>query len=351
MTLRIGYKASSEQFGPGRLADFAVQAEELGFDSVFASDHVQPWRVHGGHAPAVIPWLAHVAARTQRVLLGTSVLTPTFRYHPAVIAHEFATLGCLHPERIILGVGTGEALNEVAVGAVRDGWPPFRERYARLREAVHVIRGLWTTPGFSYEGDYYRIDEVTLVDRPERPLSIYIAAGGPIVAGYAGRAGDGFICTSGKGEELYRDKLVPAFEAGLARADAAAAPAPAPGAAAGPDRPGVDRMLELKISYDRDPQRALENTRFWAPLALTAEQKTSVTGPVEMERLADQLPLAQIASRWIVASDPQTALAGIQPYLDLGFTHLVVHGPGDDQERFLGQFAQDVLPALHASSA
>jgi coenzyme F420-dependent glucose-6-phosphate dehydrogenase len=109
--LRFGYKASSEQFGPNELIEFSVLAEEMGFDSVFLSDHFQPWMHDGGHAPAALPWLGAVGARTSRVLLGTSVLTPTFRYHPAVIAQAFATLAVMYPDRIILGVGTGEALN------------------------------------------------------------------------------------------------------------------------------------------------------------------------------------------------------------------------------------------------
>src|SRR6476646_6991202 len=129
MTLRIGYKASAEQFGPRQLLDYAVQAEQLGLDSVMVSDHFQPWRHHGGHAPFSLAWLAAVGERTERVQLGTSVLTPTFRYNPAVVAQSFRTLGLLYPGRVMLGVGTGEALNEVVVGSVgsgQDGWPEFK---------------------------------------------------------------------------------------------------------------------------------------------------------------------------------------------------------------------------------
>src|SRR4051794_11444981 len=102
--IRFGYKASAEQFPPAELLGYGVQAERLGFDSVFISDHLQPWRHDGGHAPAALPWLGALAARTERVLIGTSVLTPTFRYHPAVVAQAFATLGCLAPGRVVLGV-------------------------------------------------------------------------------------------------------------------------------------------------------------------------------------------------------------------------------------------------------
>ncbi|MEO8850392.1 MAG: glucose-6-phosphate dehydrogenase (coenzyme-F420) [Allobranchiibius sp.] len=330
MTLRIGYKASAEQFGPKELVELAVAAEAAGLDSVFASDHFQPWRHEGGHAPHALTWMAAAGARTERVVLGTSVLTPTFRYNPAMLAQTFATMGCLYPGRVILGVGSGEALNEIAVGL--DTWPDFKERFARLREAVRLMRQLWTQDRVTFEGDYYSTQDATIYDRPDLPIPVYVAAGGPTMARYAGRMGDGVIVTSGKGRSLYEDQLVPAIREGMSLAHK--------------DPGGTEQMLEVKISYDRDPERALENTRFWAPLALTAEQKHTLSDPIEMERAADALPIEQIASRWIVACDPQTVLDGIAPYAALGFTHFVVHAPGSDQRRFLSQFAQDVLPAL-----
>ncbi len=108
MPVRLGYKASAEQFGPRELLDFSVEAEGHGLDMIAVSDHFQPWRHHGGHGPASLPWLGALGERTERALLGTSVLTPTMRYHPSVIAHAFGTLACLNPGRIFLGVGTGE---------------------------------------------------------------------------------------------------------------------------------------------------------------------------------------------------------------------------------------------------
>jgi coenzyme F420-dependent glucose-6-phosphate dehydrogenase len=230
----------------------------------------------------------------------------------------------------MLGVGTGEALNEIAVSGRE--WPEFKERFARLRETVRLMRELWSGENVSFKGEYYTTVGATIYDKPEQPIPVYVAAGGPVVAKYAGRAGDGMICTSGKGMELYTEKLIPAMTEGAEAAER--------------DPADVDRMIEVKLSYDRDPQRALENTRFWAPLSLTAEQKHSVNSSVEMERLADELPIEQVAKRWIVASDPQDAVAQIKPYIDAGLNHLVFHGPGADQERFLTQFAEDVLPEL-----
>ncbi|CAN5793541.1 glucose-6-phosphate dehydrogenase (coenzyme-F420) [soil metagenome] len=329
--MRIGYKASAEQFAPRELLDFAVQAEDVGLDSVVVSDHYQPWRHAGGHAPFSIAWLSAVGERTSRVMLGTSVMTPTFRYQPAVIAQAFATMGCLFPGRMMLGVGTGEAMNEVAVTGVE--WPGFKERFARMREAVDLIRQLWTGERISFDGEYYTTVDATVYDRPEDQVPIYVAAGGPVVARYAGRAGNGFICTSGKGMDLYTEKLLPAVEKGYA-------------AAGRSDE--VDRMIEIKLSFDLDHDKALENTRFWAPLALTSEQKSGLEDPIAMERAADDLPIEQVASRWIVASDPAEALAAITPYVEAGFTHLVFHGPGADQTRFLHQVGEHLLPRLRA---
>jgi coenzyme F420-dependent glucose-6-phosphate dehydrogenase len=333
MTLRIGYKASAEQFAPRQLLDFAVQAERLGLDSVMVSDHFQPWRHQGGHAPFSLAWLAAVGERTERVQLGTSVMTPTFRYNPAVVAQAFGTLGSLYPGRVMLGVGTGEALNEVVVGSVGpDGWPEFKERFARLREAVQLMRELWTGERVSFEGEYYRTTDATIYDRPEQPVPVYVAAGGPLVARYAGRSGDGFICTSGKGPELYRDALLPAVDEGLERS--------------GRTREDLDRMIEIKLSFDPDPDQAVRNCRFWAALSLTPEQKHGTSDPLEMERLGDALPDEQVAGRWIVSSDPHEVVDAVREYVDWGFNHLVFHAPGEDQSRFLATFAQQVLPGL-----
>src|SRR4029079_3015160 len=140
VALTPGYKASAEQFPPRRLLDLAIAAERAGFDSVWTSDHFQPWRHTDGHAPNALVWLGAASQATQRVILGTSVLTPSFRYNPAMVAQAFATLGVLAPKRIILGVGTGESMNEVPVGVT---WPEQSERFARLKEAVVLIKHLW----------------------------------------------------------------------------------------------------------------------------------------------------------------------------------------------------------------
>ena len=328
--LKLGYKASAEQFGPGPLLDFSTQAEAAGFDSVFVSDHFQPWKHNDGHAPSSLAWLGALGARTSRVVIGTSVLTPTFRYHPSIVAQVFGTLGAMFPGRVVLGIGTGESLNEVpATGAP---WPEFKERFARLREAVTLIRTLWRDERVSFEGQYYRTEKATIYDRPATPVPIYVAAAGALVAKYAGRTADGFICTSGKDPKLYTETLLPKVAEGVAET-------------AGKEAT-YDRMIEVKVSFDTDRERALQDTRHWAALALSAEEKMSVEDPAEMERLANALPLERAASRWIVSNDPDEQVEKIAAYVNLGFRHLVFHAPGPDQPRFLKLYGEQVLPRL-----
>jgi coenzyme F420-dependent glucose-6-phosphate dehydrogenase len=328
MAVRIGYKASAEQFDPVTLLGFAVEAERCGLDIVAISDHFQPWRHTGGHSPAALPWLGAAGQRTDRALLGTSVLTPTLRYHPSVVAQAFATLGCLTPGRIFLGVGTGEALNETPVTGGE--FPGRKERRLRLSEAIRLIRLLWSEERVDFDGDFYRTRKATIYDRPDEPVPIFIAASGPLAAKLAGRMGDGFICTSGKDEALYHELLAKLAEGAEA---------------AGRDPAAIRRMIEIKVSYDRDRELAFTNTHPWAALALKPEQKEGIDDPLEMERVADA-NVDQAPSRFICSDDPDEVVERIAAYAALGFEDLVLHAPGADQTRFLEQFGEDVLPRL-----
>jgi coenzyme F420-dependent glucose-6-phosphate dehydrogenase len=273
---------------------------------VFISDHFQPWKHTDGHAPFAPSWMAAALARTEKLVVGTSVLTPTFRLHPSVVAHAFGTLGAMFPDRVILGVGTGESLNEVPSTGM--AWPELKERSARLREAVALIRRLWSEERVTFDGEFYKTQNATIYD--------------------------GFICTSGKGAELYVDQLLPNVAIGRAESGREDLP--------------FERMIEVKVSFDTDPDAALNNTRGWAALSLSAEEKHSVEDPAEMERLAAQLPIERIAKRWIVSSDPDEHVAAIKTYMDYGFDHLVFHAPGEDQSRFIALYAKEILPRLRA---
>jgi coenzyme F420-dependent glucose-6-phosphate dehydrogenase len=328
--IKLGYKASAEQFAPRELLGFSQLAEQVGLDSVAVSDHFQPWRHKTGHAPNSLVWLGALAEATERVEMLTSVLTPTMRYHPSIVAQSFGTLGCLAPGRVILGVGTGEAMNETPATAAE--WPGAKERRLRMAEAIELIRRLWTEERVTFEGEYYRTDKATIYDKPEQPVPIYVAASGPLAAKLAGRAGDGFICTSGKGTELYEQLLGNVAEGAEA---------------AGRDASAIERTIEVKVSYDRDADYALKACEWWAALALTADEKSGIEDPIEMERLADA-HADRAHTRFIVTADPEECAEKIWWYADQGFQHLVFHGPGADQRRFLEQFSADVLPLLRS---
>ncbi len=329
--ITLGYKASAEQFAPVELLRYALAAEREGFDSVAISDHFQPFRHTGGHAPAALPWLGALAVQSERIRIGTSVSTPTMRFHPSMVAQAFATLGCFAPGRFFLGVGTGESMNEVPPLGIE--WPGFKERLARLRESIQLIRELWTQERVTFEGEYYQTERATIYDRPEEIIPILIAAAGPQAARFVGRHGDGFITTSGKPTELYTETLLPSVAEGAVKA--------------GRDPEALEKLLEVKVSYDHDHDRAVAECQFWAPLALSADAKQGVHDPVELERLADA-PDVHAESRFIVSGDPEETAERIGAYVDMGFRHLIFHSPAPDQERFLGLFAAEVLPLLRA---
>ena len=181
------------------------------------------------------------------------------------------------------------------------------------------MRALWADERVSFDGDYYRTDDATIYDRPEGGVPVYVAAGGPVMAKYAGRVGDGFICTSGKGMDLYTDKLLPAVIDGLSRGQ---------------------RPVDAHLPDDRDqallrarPARRRSRTpASGRRSSLSAEDKHRLDDPLEMAYAADKLPIEQVASRWIVATTPDGVVEAVRPYVDAGFDHLVFHGAGRDQE-------------------
>jgi coenzyme F420-dependent glucose-6-phosphate dehydrogenase len=238
-------------------------------------------------------------------------------------------MACLAPGRVFLGIGTGEAMNETPVTG--DAFPPVKERRMRMAEAIKLMRRLWTEERVTFEGEYYRTDKATVYDRPDEPVPVFVAASGPLAAKLAGRTGDGFIVTSGKKPELYH-QLVEAMEEGAQKA--------------GRDPAEVERMIEIKVSYDHDADYAREACRPWAALALTPDEKSGIEDPLEMEQAADAAA-DRAHTRFIVSDDAEEVVEEIAPYVDEhGFTRLVFHFPGDDQRRQLTAFTDDVLPRL-----
>lgn len=172
---RFGYTLLTEQSGPKDLIRYAVSAERAGFDFELCSDHYSPWLAAQGHSPNAWTVLGAVAHATERVELFTFVTCPTMRYHPAVVAQQAATVQILADGRFTLGLGSGENLNEHVVGK---RWPTIARRHDMLREAVNVIRELFTGAVVDWKGEYFEIDSARLWDIPEVPVAIAVAVSG-----------------------------------------------------------------------------------------------------------------------------------------------------------------------------
>jgi coenzyme F420-dependent glucose-6-phosphate dehydrogenase len=169
---------AQEQFPPDELLRQAVAAEEAGFDGISSSDHLQPWW-EPGEAGHTWPWLGAAGQATKTVPLGTGVTSTGARYHPALIAQAWMTLERLFPSRMFLGIGSGEALNEVPVG---DDWPSVGDQIARMEEALSIIDRLWKGEKLSEQGRFYKTQDTKLHTLADRRPPIWVSAFGPQAA-------------------------------------------------------------------------------------------------------------------------------------------------------------------------
>ncbi len=322
----IGYHAGSEQFTATQLVEYAVAAEAAGFDGLSISDHFHPWQDNQGHAGHAWLTLAAIGQRTERLVLGTSVSCPTYRYHPTQVAHAFASLAVLYPGRVFLGVGTGEALNEVSAGG---GWGPYRERAERLVEAIRLIRRLWTGEWVNFEGRYYRVRSAKLYDKPATPPPIYVAASGPRSARIAGGEGDGWITDPGTARGRP--------EVGQAFVEAARA--------AGKDIDAMARIVELWVVVG-EREEALAAARLWQFLPIFGEV-VGVADPREIQRMAEERSSPErVIEGWVVSADPEDHVSAVQKLVGLGTTHILIHSPQADQRRVIDFYERKVLPAV-----
>ncbi len=326
----LGYKADTEQFAPNELLDLVIEAEQLGFDAIAASDHFHPWRHDGVQTSFVWSWLGAVGARTQRLQFGTAVTCPTMRYNPAVIAQAAATLGTMFPGRFWLGVGSGEALNEASTTGA---WPEPRERYARLVEAVDIIRGLWNGEHLTYRARYFHTRDAHLYLQPPLPVPLVIAAFGVRTARLAGKMGDGWITTSEPGPiSADRMKVMAALDDGAR--------------IAGRDPSALMRMTEVKVIVAPDRTRALSQARLWAGNLVPDRDKYGIWDARYLQKIGALFSDDQIASHWFISADPDQHVANAERLLQAGFTHLFFQSPGENQREFIQFYGQQVLPKL-----
>jgi coenzyme F420-dependent glucose-6-phosphate dehydrogenase len=316
--IRIGYKLSSEEHPPNALVSQAQRAEECGFTFAMISDHFHPWIDAQGQSPFVWSVIGAVAQATKKLLLGTAVTCPTIRIHPGIIAQAAATAAAMMPGRFILGVGTGENLNEHIFG---NRWPPARVRRTMLKEAVELIRLLWRGKQETFSGEYYRTENARLYTLPEKEPPIVVAAGGPNAAKLAGEIGDGFVGTSADAD------LINVFDQ-----------------SGGTGKP---RYGELAVCWAEDQDQA-EQTAYelWPISGLTGLLMSELALPAHFEQASSMINKAAVAKTIICGPDPERHLEAIKKYAQAGYDHVFVHQVGPDQEGFLKFYQRHVLPQL-----
>jgi len=329
----LGYQISLEQFQPDVALEHVVLAEQAGFDSIWASDHFLPWFHTNAACSFAWTFMASAAQATKRIKFGTGITCPILRYHPGIVAQAFATMEYMHNNRIFLSLATGEALNEMPLGFK---WPTYSERVQRLEEAIEIIRRLWSGELQSYRGKYYKLNKARLYTRSKNKIPIYVAASGPTVAEVAGRLGDGFL-TPPATDETYREVLFPALERGLK--------------SSGREMEEFSKSVEVWMTYDEDPEAALNAARPWAGSTMPVFYKMAVFDPKEIETHGDMVGNEQLSKSWIVGTSAEPFIKTIEKYRKIGFDQIHITSSSPSQAKFIDLFRREVIPYFKSKSS
>ncbi|THG28601.1 TIGR03557 family F420-dependent LLM class oxidoreductase [Naasia lichenicola] len=316
---KFGYTLMTEQSGPKALVGYAIAAEQVGFDFEVSSDHYSPWLTSQGHAPYAWAVLGAVAQATSKVELATYVTSPIQRYHPAVVAQKAATLQLLSDGRFILGLGSGENLNEHITG---EGWPPIAQRQDMLEEAVTIIRALHTGELVTWEGDYFRVDSARIWDLPEQGVPIGLAVSGDKGIERFAPLGDHLIAV-----EPEKD-LINKWDAEKG--------------------PGSRKIGQIPISWGPDRDEAIDRAHdqfrwFGGGWAVNADLPTPAgfAGASQFVRKDD------VAESIPCGPDLEAIVEAVKAYWEAGFTDIALVQVGDAlQQQFLDQAAAPLLSLL-----
>jgi len=313
--VRIGYSLSAEQFTPEELLDQARRARDAGFESLAISDHFHPWNEAQGNSAFVWAMIGALSQATPELPLSTLVTCPIIRINPVILAQAAATASILFDGRFIFGVGTGENLNEHVCGAP---WPPAKERIERLREAVDLMRLLWTGDNIDYEGEFYRAVNARLYSLPDEPPLVYVSGLGPQSTKLAAEIGDGFVTFTRDSLQRYRNS------GGVGNAQTA-----------------------LKVCFDVDEALAIGMIhRLWATELNPGQLNRELAKPQHIESAATLVTPEMVAEHFTCGADPDRHIAAVQRRIDDGFDEVFVQQVGDDFDGFFETYRTEVLPAL-----
>ncbi|MCW2887061.1 MAG: putative F420-dependent oxidoreductase [Streptosporangiaceae bacterium] len=319
--MKIGFKLIAEAYSPQEMVRQAAAAEQAGFDFVEISDHYHPWLFSHEHSGFAWSMLAAAAERTSRIELATGVTCPFIRYHPAIIAQAAATTALLSEGRFTLGVGAGERLNEHVVGG---GWPSVTVRHEMLREALEIIRLLWSGGYHSYQGKHLALDDARVFDLPPEPPPIVVAGGGERAARIAAELGDGLFATEPRSE------LNRAYEE-----------------AGGTGR----KYAEVPLSWAKDEATAVSSAHRLFRFGLSGwKVQSELPNPINFEAATASVTEDDVRRAFGCGPDVPRHLEVAQQFVDAGFDHLALINAGPDVDGFFEFFASELREPLSALS-
>jgi coenzyme F420-dependent glucose-6-phosphate dehydrogenase len=320
----IGYCCVPDIRDPLTLTEHAVLAEKAGFGAIWASDHFHPWAHTNAHESNTWIWMTSALARVKRIPFGTAITAPILRYHPAIVAQAFATMRTIFGPRVMLGIGTGEAMNEVPLGMA---WPSLGERRERVIEAIQIIKRLWKEEFVTFRGKYYALNSANLYTNVQVP--IFVAGFGPKMARLAGRLGDGFL-TVIKPIEYIKHTLFPSVVEGARES--------------GRTFEDITKVIELDVSYDQDYDRALAPLRFWRATLIDDMYSKPISDPREIEKMGEKVSDKQLAEAYLVSTTPEEHIKKIEEAFEAGFDHVYVQSNSPDEQAFIEMYREKVIP-------
>lgn len=323
---KISIQAAHEQVNPNDLLKDVITMDKNGIQRCWTSDHYMPWWDSGASGGAAWPWIGAALARTRNIVVGTGVTAPILRYHPAIVAQVFATLEYMFPNRVFLGIGRGEALNEVTSG---HSWPSNSEKFERLKEAIYIIRKLWTGNWVDFKGNYYWVRDSKLYTKPSNHIPLYLAGIGKQSARLAGEEADGFV-TNELDVEVIRDKLFPALKKGAM--------------SSGKDYDSLEKILFLPASYHVDKQKALESIRFWRGAMIKAFFDVDVHDPRKIQENGQIIGDDTLEKKLLVISTAEEGIQKLKKYIELGFTEIVLTNSSPNRDELVKLISESISP-------
>ncbi len=341
----IGYWASQEQYSMQDLIRFVIEAEKGGFTTTMTSDHFHPWWHDNGYGNFTWVWLAAAAERTKNMNFITGVTSPIYRYNPAIIAQAFASLDVLYPGRISLGLGTGEAMNEVSVGF---NWTTPEIRLKRTIEAIQIIKKLWSrkeevkqtvdsntsdqlknNEGFvNFNGEYFILRDAKLYTPPSTSIPLYLAASGPKAIQTAAKYTDGLITISkpDKAKEMFD-----IFDKAALEEDR--------------EPKSLQKIGKPKISYSEDYDKALKSSEFWRAGEIENVFNTEINDPRKLQQKAEQeVSDDKLKESTLIVTSIEDLIKPLEEFFTAGFTQVYLHSTSPNEIEFVQKFCSKVLP-------